>query len=276
MNTITSDMSRERITAMLSDPELLKSVRITLLQRGVPENDVPDLIQQAFAEAFACKSFPESDADAKQYLFGIVRNQARMLRRKSSQQSKAGKPASFDETRHGARAAPIEERELLAKIVAAVPESRWRTFTWFARVTFGESLAEIAREEQVDYPVAHARFARIEKDLRKWAKEIAAGVVATLVALGVYRAVQPPPPVGHAPPIPSPLDGPTDEDRAEAAALRTQAADECRATHWLECQRDLDHAKLRDPDGDASPIVVDLRRQLDAAHRSLEDRAPSP
>jgi DNA-directed RNA polymerase specialized sigma24 family protein len=273
MNTITSDMSRERITAMLSDAELLESVRTTLLQKGVPWDDVPDLIQQAFAAAFACESFPENDADAKQYLFGIVRNQASMFRRKSK-----GKDArSFDETRHGGvPAAPIEERELLAKIVAAVPESRWHTFTWFARVTFGESLAEIAREEQVDYPVAHARFARIEKDLRKWAKEIAAGVVAILVAVGVYRAVQPPPPVGHAPPIPSPLDGPTDEDRAEAAALRAQAAEECRATHWLECQRDLDHAKLRDPDGDASPIVVDLRRQLDAAHRSLEDRAPSP
>jgi DNA-directed RNA polymerase specialized sigma24 family protein len=275
MNTITSDMSRERIMAMLSDTELLKSVRITLLQRGVPEGEVPDLIQQAFAAAFACKSLPESDADAKEYLFGIVRNQARMFRRKS----RGAKPASFDETLHGGvQSAPVEERDLLAKIVAAVPESRWHTFTWFARVTFGESLAEIAREESVDYAVAHARFARIQKDLRTWAKEIAAGVVAILVALGVYRAVQPPPPVGHPPPItpPLPLDAPTKEDLAEAAALRAQAADECRAAHWLECERDLDHAKLRDPGGDATPIVVDLRHQLDAAHRAVEGRPGSP
>lgn len=177
-----------RITAMLSDPDLLGSIRSTLLRKGVPESEVPDMIQESFMAAFRCKNLPEGDSAARQYLFGIVRHKARKLLR--DWHDRHHEP--FDEVEmEGNDPAPFEVRDLLRRIAAAVPDNRWQSFVWFTRVTFGESLADIAREEDVDYATAHARYARMRVDLRRWAMQIAAGVAVVLFALGAYRLLHP-------------------------------------------------------------------------------------
>jgi DNA-directed RNA polymerase specialized sigma24 family protein len=265
MTTLSSSMSRARITAMLSDTGLLESIETVLLIRGVPESEVPDMIQEAFMAAFRVSPLPESDAAARQYLFGIVRNKAKMLIRDWHERNYM----PFDDEIHGAASvAPFEERDLLRKIVAQVPDSRWQSFLWFRRVTFGESLAEIAREEGVDYATAHARYARMRVDLRRWATQIAAVTVVLLVLFAGFQVLRPTPEVSHPPPIvvppphsAEPIAG-QPRERAEAADLRRRAFDECAAKQWSACERDLDEAKLRDPHGENDPRVEETRRAL--------------
>lgn len=278
--TLMPARPRERVVAMLSDPSLVKSIENILLVRGVPDREVPDMIQEAFLAAFLCKSLPESDVDARQYLFGIVRNKVKMLHRKWHERNHE----PFDEELHGASMpAPFEVRDHLRQIVAAVPESRWQSFMWFTRITFGESLVEIAREEGVDYATAHARLARIRVDLRRWATQLSAAAAVLLVVLGAYRVLWPRPEEAARPaPARAPLvvpsaapSGPIAQAQAEpgeATALRRRAFEDCGATRWVECQRDLDEAKRRDPDGEADPRVRDLRRQIAQASGNRDVR----
>jgi hypothetical protein len=148
---------------------------------------------------------------------------------------------------------------------------------WFTRVTFGESLAEIAREEGVDYAVAHARFGRIQGDLRKWATRVAAAVVAVLVAVGAYWRFSPPDDVGSPPPQREPSPPHETHEQIVARELRLRAFDACGQSLWAECTRELDEAKLHDPYGEAGPEVVELRQKVEAAtKREPRSEPPSP
>jgi DNA-directed RNA polymerase specialized sigma24 family protein len=271
-----------RITAMISDPELVKSIRATLRRKGVPKTERPDLLQESFMAAFLCRNLPEDDIAARQYLFGIVRKKAQKLlrdRRRRNHEALEAEPCEDNGP------TPFEVRDLLGKIVAAVPENRWESFLWFTRVTFGESLADIAREEGVEYAAAHARYARIRADLKRWAAQIAAGVAALLVVVGAYLLRSRREPIApdhtvHPAPVVVPLSRPaapiSEEDRRDAADLRAQAAQDCAARRWIECQRDLDEAKVRDPAGETDPAVIELRRQLqETRDRSFPGRKPA-
>lgn len=276
-------MLHARITAMLSDPDLLRSIRSTLLRKGVPEREVPDMIQESFTAAFRCKNLPDDDAAARQYLFGIVRKKAKKLLRDWHDRNHE----PFDEVQmEGSDPAPFEVRDLLRRIAAAVPDNRWQSFVWFTRVTFGESLADIAREENLDYATAHARYARMRVDLRRWATQIAAGIAVLLFAIGAYRLLHPhSDEIAHprpTPVVPSRPAEPTSEEEPrehdEAVDLRRRAASDCAAKRWMECQRDLDEAKVRDPVGETDRAVIELRRQVQQARErsSPQDKPPSP
>lgn len=274
-------MSRERITAMISDPKLVRSIRSTLLLRGVPEREVPDMVQEAFAAALQCDRLPEGDADAKNYLFGIVRNQAAMLLRRWHERGHA----TFDEVTQGeVEPAPFEERDLLRKLAARIPESRWRTFQWFVRVTFGDSLADIAREEGVDYAVAHARVTRIRDDLRQWAIQLTKAAAVVVLVFGAYRLLRPrreasiapniaPEPPRVVAPAPAPVAPTAPTPLEEAAELRRRALQECRDGILGYCQRDLDEAAARDPAGEADPAVKAAREQLKRSHDNGPDNS---
>jgi DNA-directed RNA polymerase specialized sigma24 family protein len=269
-------MSRERIAAMVLDHDLVKSIERLLVRRGVPDSEVPDLLQEAFMAAFLCPKLPESDAAARKYLFGIVRNKAKMLLRSWRERNFE----SFDEELHGgSEPAPFEVRDLLRKIVAQVPESRWQTFMWFTRVTFGESLAEVARQEGVDYPAAHARYTRLRADLRRWGAQIAATLVVLFVLFGACWILFPQPDnvtaPNFAPEHDEPLEAPTPEPsgvpssppaslRDQAVDLRRKALEDCQAKRWRECQQHLDEAAHLDPAGDADPQVQDLEKRVRA------------
>ncbi len=283
MTIVLPPMNRERITTMLSDPGLLKSIRATLLLKGVPEREVPDMIQESFTAAFLCDKLPENDTAARQYLFGIVRNKARKLLRDWRDRNHA----EFAEELHeGSETPPYEERDLLRKIVAAVPDNRWQSFMWFTRVTFGASLADIAREEGVDYATAHARYVRMTVDLRRWATQIVAGVAVVLVVFGAYRLLRRDPIArGHSPdpaPVVVPPSRPTpstlleqQREHDEAVDLRRRAVRDCAAKRWVECQRDLDEAKVREPLGESDATVIELRRQVQGRPFG-KDKPPGP
>jgi DNA-directed RNA polymerase specialized sigma24 family protein len=260
-------MSSARVAALLADADFVKSLRNVLIVRGVPRREVPDMIQESFAAAFFCRKLPASDIEARKYIFGIVRNKAKMLLRKWQDR----KFASFDEDLNGGRdAAPLEERDLLQRIVAKIPDKRWQTFQWFVRVTFGDSLTEIADEVGVDYATAHARLARMRFDLRKWALQVSTGLSILLVAVVGYRVVGPH--VEAVPPhpavsVPAPVAPPPAPP--DVAELRRRAFDACDAGRWNECQRDLDEAKAGDPAGESDERVV-------AARRLIHDKSARP
>lgn len=286
MNLSTSGMSRARITAMLSDPDFVESIETTLSKRGVPKRDVPDLVQEALMAAIASEQLPESEDEARQYVCGIARNKARMLWRKKRTRGEV----VFDEDDGSAHTpadhAPVEARDALEKVTAFIPESRWQSFQWFQRITFGESLADVARAEGVDYATAHARVARLRVDLRSWATQIGVAVAALLLVLVAFRLLRPRPepqiapdngPYRAPPAPPSRPAGPTGQELDDARDFRQKAIDDCGAKLWMECQRDLDEAKMRDSASEADPRVEALRRQIDKVKAAqYPDKPPFP
>jgi hypothetical protein len=55
---------------------------------------------------------------------------------------------------------------------------------------------------------------------------------------------------------------------ARALALRKEAAAACAAAHWPECESMLDAAQRLDPEGEDAKQVRDMRRAIEASHRT--------
>jgi len=272
---MTLAMPRSRAAALLSDPTLRARIVCVVRKRVADDEAVEDIVQEALTDAYAHESrLPAEDSAAKKYLFGIVRNKIRMHIREWF----AKTHESFDEEVHGkVDPAPVEARELVQKIVAGVPPSRWETFTWFVRVTFGDSLADIAREAGVEYDTAHKRFERMRDDLRRRANELTTMAAIVLLAFGIVRTVRAHPDQTATPdlrPQPSYVvrNEPTPKENTAAAELRRTAFAACDAARWAECLERLDEARGLDAPGDATPNVQAARS---AARKGLE-QTPQP
>jgi DNA-directed RNA polymerase specialized sigma24 family protein len=269
-----------RVAALLSDRTWLARIERVVKQRVPDREAAADIVQEACADAVAhAGRLPDDDAEAKKYLFGIVRNKVRMHIRA---RTRAGD--SFDEEIHGERApAPGEEQELLRKIVGRIPATRWPTLTWFVRVTMGDSLADIAREAGVDYATAHARYARMRTELRQHAMQLAAVAAVVALVFGIGRVLRPRPTLVSAPnpyarsvvPAPSVVpalpvapantESANPEKTRAAAELRHKGLASCEAHRWTECLDDLDRARDLDAPGDVAPEVQDARRAASKA-----------
>jgi hypothetical protein len=55
---------------------------------------------------------------------------------------------------------------------------------------------------------------------------------------------------------------------ARARALRKEAAAACAAAHWPECESMLDAAQQLDPEGEDAKEVRDMRKAIEASHRT--------
>jgi DNA-directed RNA polymerase specialized sigma24 family protein len=108
---------------------------------------------------------------------------------------------------------------------------------------------------------------------QKWLRYAAFGLPGLAIILLIVKAVQPPPPVGHAPPWTGTPDEPTPEERA--AALRANAEHACGAAQWEECLDKLDQARDLDPDGEQDPKVQGLRAKAHAGLSPAPSSAPS-
>jgi DNA-directed RNA polymerase specialized sigma24 family protein len=265
---------RSRAAALLSDPTLRARIVCVVRKRVADDDAVEDIVQEALTDAYAYETrLPAEDSAAKKYLFGIVRNKIRMHIREWV----AKTHDSFDEEVHGkVDPAPVEARELVQKIVAGVPPSRWETFTWFVRVTFGDSLAEIAREAGVEYDTAHKRIERMRDDLRRRANELTTMAAIVLLAFGILRTVRARPDPTATPdlrPQPSYVVHNEPTQKAQTAAeLRRTALAACDAARWAECLERLDEARRLDAPGDATP---DVQAARSAARKGLE-QTPEP
>jgi hypothetical protein len=90
---------------------------------------------------------------------------------------------------------------------------------------------------------------------RPW-RLVAFAVAACVALFLLVKAMQPPPPVAHAPP-------PTDHDLAEVG--RDMAEARCALKDWAACKANLDDAAKIDPDGESDPRVQQLRADIAAA-----------
>jgi hypothetical protein len=109
-------------------------------------------------------------------------------------------------------------------------------------------------------PIAHAR--RKRRPVGAWvaaAAAVAAGAV-------VYVETQLPM-VGSPAPPSSSSETPGSPDTAAAVGLRRRAADAFEAGRAAECLSLLDEARAKDPAGDATPEVAQLRKRAEAAVR---------
>ena len=262
---------------------MLRSFRSTLLRKGVPEREVPDMIQESFTAAFRCKNLPDDDAAARQYLFGIVRKKAKKLLR--DWHNRNHEP--FDEVQmegsdpravRGARPAPENRRRRSRQPLAVV------------RVVHARHVRRVARRHRPRREPRlrdGARALRADAvDLRRWATQIAAGIAVLLFAIGVYRLLHP-----HSDEIatraPRPLCRPVPPSlrprRSRASTTRRSTCADGRQaiaprSGGIECQGDLDEAKVRDPVGETDRAVIELRRQVRQARErsSPQDKPPSP
>jgi DNA-directed RNA polymerase specialized sigma24 family protein len=267
-------MPDSRVAALLSDPAMRARVARVVQKRVADEQAAQDIVQNAFADAYAYESrLPKEDAAARKYLFGIVRNKIRMHIREWLTRSNE----AFDEEIHGRMdPPPVEARWLLRKIVADVPESRWQTVGWFVRVALGDSLADIAREAGVDYDTAHKRYDRMREELRRRANELTTMVAMVLLAFGILRTARPHPDQTATPDLrPAPSYSvqhePTPKEQA-AAELRREAFAACDAHRWSECLQGFDEARRIDPSGDAALDVQAARKAAEDAVRAMRER----
>lgn len=264
--TVTSKApaSMGRLAAFLADKAWVRRVGGVARTRVHDRESARDVLQQACAEALAhADRLPDDDAAAKQYILGIVRNLARMHARERARDENR---ETLDENLHlGVPPAPIEERNLLRVIASRVPEERIPALSMFVRVTLGDSIAHVAKEDGVGYAAAQQRVNRMRKELQCYAKPFM--TVTSILALAAGLLMGPSSIPGTAPPAPAQTVHVEPPSTARAAELRRVGLRECSDRRWKECVKDLDEAKALDGAGDKAPDVKAARMAAEDAWR---------
>jgi hypothetical protein len=175
----------------------------------------------------------------------------------------------------------VEEAErYLAEVGFDVAEERARAEAFLAELRGGdeadEESAADAVAQQAPEPVAEKAAKRPAKKVRPavlWAATAAAAAVAAGTAVTTYVATSAPGGSTRPAPPPSttaPVEPPPPSDLAVAAELRRQAATDFTMGHPDECIALLDEAAAKDPPGDKTPEVQELRKKATDALKHLK------
>jgi DNA-directed RNA polymerase specialized sigma24 family protein len=267
------DARRQRL---LGSEEGLSLIRRVARKRGVPFQDLDDVVHETIAEALEA-DLPAADGEARAYIAGIARRvSARHLRGVAT----AAVPYWDEdgEERVGAdaavHAAPFEERDIARRIVEHGHARAPRWFPVFLKAkVLGESADEVARRLDRPAPTVRRAWSELHRDLGAYGRQI--GVVTTLVliATGVagwrlsrrpadftqmatyqVRRAQPPPP--------------------DAYDLRVRALRECAVDDWAACLADIDAAIAMNP-AIGTPEMRALQKSAEYnMHR--RDQGPEP
>jgi DNA-directed RNA polymerase specialized sigma24 family protein len=269
----TGDARRD---AILSDANVLDSIRSVIRGRGVPEVDVDDILHDVIEGACEDQGLPLNDKEhARLYLCGCARYKSiDDARARKKQRMHYGKT---DVDGLASPDLPADQRVLAHELDRQGQKAFPFTYPWFQRFAIGgETHAEIAADPRVTSGHVANEVANIRRALRAFAL---AGFALLLGALGLHlwRPGSPPggAPIAHSgvpaqksPPVPSAL--PRDPaPPAEAMALRDRAAHECGEGHWEECLVYLNEAWKLDPRGE-SPELLAMRRRAQDALESFE------
>jgi DNA-directed RNA polymerase specialized sigma24 family protein len=258
------DARREEL---LTDPEILSAVRAVLALRGVPRQDIEDLLQQVLTEAWASPKLPLHDREeTRLYLCGMARFKAI-----DDAHERAKHPESIDwlpESDRVAQAVPIEDRELAHTLLEKLAEKYPRTLSWFVRSeVHAEGFAEIAQGANLSPGYVRHEVSEIRRSARQMAMTMGIALAVLLAILfGVRRwrmAHQPDPLALPEPPETAPM---------LARDLRLRARKECEAEAWQSCADDLDKAHDLDAAGE-SDEYRDLRG---LAHGQVIKSLPPP
>lgn len=263
---------------ILADRSLHEAIRAVVRLRGVPPQDVEDVLDTVVEQALEDENLPLDDEDeARRYLVGCARNKAidagRARKRKKEREVGADDQPSLGLS---------PDQQAFAARLVCVGEARFpRAFLWFLRNLFGgESHAAIAMDVGLSTSYVRAAVAGVRVALRQYGS-----VVATLfvifIGMRYWRIPGTPDPEHHrdlattastaprVPPAPTvsspePAPAPTAIDRART--LRRDAREKFAAGAWDKVVEELDEAYRLDPRGETD----DDAKLFSAAQQKLD------
>lgn len=253
----------------LADPDLRRSLT-RLARRGVPPQEVDDIVQDALTEALSACADMREPRHLRSWLGGVVRHKVVDFHRRSGREQVSEPP---EESCHGDDGAG---REMLRWAEQNLPGGRTdqQTFEWLLREGDGERLEEIARSESMPAERVRQRVARLRRHLReRWAAELAVALVAAACFGALLWVLSRPRPSEIAAPHDLLAPPRLAEPAPPAQRLRAEALSRCAAHDFRACVDGLDRAAALDPEGDQHNDVKAARRE---AERALTPPAPTP
>jgi DNA-directed RNA polymerase specialized sigma24 family protein len=268
------DARRQRL---LGSDEALSSIRGVARRRGVPFQDLDDVVNETIAEALAA-DLPADDDEARAYVVGIARRVAgrhlRGLAVATDPYVEGDEPAVEARTGVAAQAASFEDRDIARRLIE---HGHKRAPRWFPEFVQAKALGESAEEVAARLGRSPGNVRRVwwnlQRDLDAYGRQIGVVTTIVLIAAGVAgwrlsrrtvdfsqmatyeaRRAEPPPP---------------DAYDLRVSALRAFAAHE-----WAACVADIDAAIAMEP-GIATTEIRAMRRTAEhEMHR--RDRGPEP
>ena len=187
--------------ALLRDPELRRAIERVLVRR-CPEADVSDVLQETLLAVHLSASLPDDPVGRRKYILGIARHKAATNARREERTVEVVPLEEAQQVPSPAVDDAVNDRDLLDKVVAELPESQLVTLQWLARYLLGESLADLAREATLDYETLYKRVTRLHRRLGDSGRRLG-GALLVLLALGVAWYVWGPKPQVALPPPPT-------------------------------------------------------------------------
>lgn len=256
----------------LADPDLRRSLT-RMARRGVPPQEVDDIVQDALTEALSARAELREPRQLRSWLGGVVRHKVVDFHRRNGREQLTEPPEPSCPPDEGAG------RELLRWAEENLPGGRsdQQTFDWLLREGDGERLEEIARSEEMPAERVRQRVARLRRHLReRWVTEIARALVAAACFGGLLWVLLRPAPTEIAAPHDLPSPPRSVAPAVPAYKLRAEALERCAALEHQACLDGLDRAAALDPEGDRGDEVQRARRDAERALTPRPAPAPSP
>jgi DNA-directed RNA polymerase specialized sigma24 family protein len=263
----------EELEAFIKDRSLRQAMAKVVKGR-VRDPDVDDVVQEALLATRYAKNLPSEPKDRRQYALAIARNKA--ITWYTDKEKDRPDSLSFDTVpRDAADDGGIQraiDAQHLEKIAATVTVPERSTLTCLFRQLMGESLADIAREMNVEYSTLHKRVTTLHGRVRSTGIAIAALMLLFVVNRwwarddGRVGGGVPTPPPSMVPQPPEPARG-TPQAKARAAQLREEARAQCAAEKWKKCLMSYDVAADLDPEGETPDIKAAHDKALEELRR---------
>jgi len=233
----------ERRKKILSGPALHEAIRKVIRLRGVPLQDVEDILNAVIADASDDPGLPLNDPEAARHrLCGTARHKSiDDARGRKRTKARVVQPGPEMPEPHPLR----PEEQVLARSLAEHGKKRFPlTFSWFERSrVHGESPASIAADAKVSAGYVRHELSNIGRALRA-VTAAAAAIFVLVMGVRQWKLYNEPVSVGHGRPEPDP----------RATALREVAKGECANEQWAACLKDLNKANEIDPANQTSEL----------------------
>ncbi|MGD0529871.1 MAG: hypothetical protein ABSE49_32345 [Polyangiaceae bacterium] len=260
---------------LLHTPPVIAALDRVLPKYGFRGQDLDDGRQEVFTMALAAKGDrPTTQDGTVAFCIVLAHRLGVSTLIKNRKRAEAGFAGTTD--REDAAIAMTHERwdvldrkKLLEVLHRSVPGHVVEAFEDIAE---GTAQTEIAARRGVSHKKVRSE---VEKGRFKLRHAIIAAGMGTLLAAGAavllyIRSNATPTEEAHPTPSAPPTQMLVEEDplakkKAQAAELRRQAAELCKARRWVECGQALDGALALDPDGEDDPAVGAMRDAVDRA-----------
>jgi DNA-directed RNA polymerase specialized sigma24 family protein len=265
----------------LASPAVADKI-LAAIRGRVPASEVPDLVQATYLRALIAPRPPETLNELVRLVSVIARNVVVDFHRKRAHHARRTVDGedpdrvAVEDAPSSARD-PLEAREVLDWIDREVqrgqlPEEALR---WSRELAAGATCQEIARREGKSVSAVKVAIHRARKLVHeRWRAYLATAALGALALFAIYvlrrprteaivRDTAPAPALAPTPAAPTRLQ--------QAQEFRDQAFRACADSRWLECLRDFNEAKDRDPAGDADPRVQAVRKKAGEELRKAYD-----